>query len=99
MRLRAPLDLTLRIGYPWLNLIAPWVELWRPFATALLCVPPLPQLLAARFIENGLREKWMLQEGIVDLTKMDLRAHLMAVVSVGDPQVFDAMCNARSQRC
>lgn len=91
---RAPLDLTLRVGYPWLNLIAPWVELWRPFATALLCVPPLPQMMAARFIENGLREKWMLQEGIVDLTKMDLRAHLMAVVSVGDPQVFDAFRTA-----
>jgi pimeloyl-ACP methyl ester carboxylesterase len=88
---RAPLDLTLRLGYPWLNLIAPWVELWRPFATALLCIPPLPQLMAARFIENGLREKWMLQEGIVDLTKMDLRAHLMAVASVGDPEVFDAL--------
>ncbi|MCS6939579.1 MAG: alpha/beta hydrolase [Roseiflexus sp.] len=91
---RAPIDLTLRIGYPWLNLVAPWVELWRPFTTALLCVPPLPQMIAARFIENGLREKWMLQEGIVDLTKMDLRAHLMAMASVGDPQVFDAMCNA-----
>ncbi|MGB9753071.1 MAG: alpha/beta hydrolase [Roseiflexus castenholzii] len=87
---RTPLDLTLRLGYPWLNLIAPWVELWRPFATALLCIPPLPQMMAARFIENGLREKWMLQEGIVDLTKMDLRAHLMAMASVGDPQVFDA---------
>ncbi|GIW01403.1 alpha/beta fold hydrolase [Roseiflexus sp.] len=87
---RAPLDLTLRLGYPWLNLIAPWVELWRPFATALLCIPPLPQMMAARFIENGLREKWMLQEGIVDLTKMDLRAHLMSMASVGDPQVFDA---------
>jgi len=91
---RAPLDLSLRIGYPWLNLIAPWVELWRPFATALLCIPPLPQLMAARFIENGLHEKWMLQEGIVDLTKMDLRAHLMAIASVGDPQVFDALRSA-----
>ncbi|MCS6840838.1 MAG: alpha/beta fold hydrolase [Roseiflexus sp.] len=88
---RAPLDLTLQVGYPWLNLLAPWVELWRPFATALLCVPPLPQLMAARFVENGLREKWMLQEGIVDLTKMDLRAHLMAMASIGDLQVFDAM--------
>ncbi len=91
---RAPLDLTLRLGYPWLNVIAPWVDLWRPLMTALLCVPPLPQMMAARFIENGLRERWMLQEGIVDLTKMDLRAHLMAVASVGDPQVFDAFRTA-----
>lgn len=91
---RAPFDAALRLGYPWLNLVAPWVELWRPFATAVLCIPPLPQLLASRFIAHGPREQWMLQEGVVDLTKMDLRAHLMALASVGDPAVYEALRTA-----
>jgi len=91
---RVPLDLTLHLGYPWLNLLAPWVRIWQPVTTALLCVPPLPQMMAARFIANGPREQWMLQEGIVDLVKMDLRAHLLAIASVGDPAVFEALRTA-----
>jgi len=88
---RHPLGLAIRMWSPWLGVWRPWLDLWRPSATALLNGSLLPQLMAAWFIERQPADPQLLREGMADLLRMDLGAHLACIASVGDPALAEAL--------
>ncbi len=85
------LEISLALWQPWWILWQPWLQLWQPLATLQWSTPPLPQVMAARFFHRVPNDQQLLQEGMRDFIRMDLRTALEAATSIGDPAIFMAL--------
>jgi pimeloyl-ACP methyl ester carboxylesterase len=90
-RAQAAAAFTLGLWYPWLSITAPLRDLARPLVRELVYAPPLPQLMAAWFLDQAPASPFLIREGLADLAGMDLRAHLACLASVGDPAIVAAL--------
>lgn len=85
------MELSLRLWKPWLNLWQPWLNLWQPWVVLQLNVPPLPRLLASHYFYQTPDDNQLIQEGIIDLLRMDARTALESASSLGDPIIVMAL--------
>jgi pimeloyl-ACP methyl ester carboxylesterase len=91
-----PAQLSTQLWQPWVNLCRPWLSQWQPYAANLLSAQPLPRLLASWYLDHLPADAGLLREGIADLTRMDLGAHLACIASIGDPSLIDALRSIRA---
>ena len=93
---RMPLDVTVRLWQPVISHVEPWLKQLTPWSAKLLSTPPIPQLLAQWYLDSIPSDDRLLREGIIDLTRMGLGAHLACVASVGDPALITALATVRA---
>jgi pimeloyl-ACP methyl ester carboxylesterase len=90
-----PADLTVRLAQPWINAWRPWLGSCRPLTELVLGAPPVARLLAGWYLDQIPADGRLLREGIADLVRMDLGAHLACVASIGAPALVDALRSIR----
>jgi pimeloyl-ACP methyl ester carboxylesterase len=90
-----PADLTVRLAQPWINAWRPWLGSCKPLTELVLGAPPVARLLAGWYLDRIPADRRLLREGIADLVRMDLGAHLACVASVGAPALVDALQSIR----
>jgi pimeloyl-ACP methyl ester carboxylesterase len=93
---RLPTELALQAAQPWLNLAQPLFSMWRPAATALMGSPPLSRIVAGWFMDRVPDDAGLLHDGVAELLRMDPRAHLACLASVGDPALAEALDQIRA---
>lgn len=76
---------------PWLTMLQPWQSFWQPWVALRLGMPPFAQALAANFLYQVPSDHHLLQEGIMDLTRMDLRTAIESASSIGNPALINAL--------
>jgi abhydrolase domain-containing protein 6 len=56
-----------------------------------LSTPPLATLLASWYVREVPRDPALLREGIADLVRMDVRAHLASLAAIGDSALIASL--------
>lgn len=81
---QGPLNLTLGLWQPLLNL-------WQPWATTFLTMPPVPQLAASWLLDAEPNNAADWRENVADMTRVDPRTHLACLTSATDPALIKSL--------